>query len=172
MRAMVFEGVGLPLRAAEVRGFGPAPAPRSPSLFIEPDDGRAVILQAIASARRQIRIGICNLSDRIVGQALTEHAFYDKDSGQLLSGSFMDYAFPRADIVPSVKFDMHNSLCTTNPLGVKGAGEAGAIGAPPSVVNAIVDAIHPHTGVKHMDMPVTAASLWKAIEPNRGTKAA
>lgn len=107
-----------------------------------------------------------------VGQALTERAFYDKDSGQLLSGSFMDYAFPRADIVPSVKFDMHNSLCTTNPLGVKGAGEAGAIGAPPSVVNAIVDAIHPHTGVKHMDMPVTAASLWKAIEANRGKKAA
>jgi carbon-monoxide dehydrogenase large subunit len=107
-----------------------------------------------------------------VGQALTERTIYDADSGQLLSGSLMDYAFPRADIVPSVKFDMHNSLCTTNPLGVKGAGEAGAIGAPPSVVNAIVDAIYPHTGVKHMDMPVTAASLWKAIEANRGKKAA
>ncbi len=107
-----------------------------------------------------------------VGQALTERTIYDSDSGQLLSGSLMDYAFPRADIVPSVKFDMHNSLCTTNPLGVKGAGEAGAIGAPPSVVNAIVDAIHAHTGVKHIDMPVTAASLWKAIEANRGKKAA
>ncbi len=107
-----------------------------------------------------------------VGQALTERTIYDADSGQLLSGSLMDYAFPRADIVPSVKFDMHNSLCTTNPLGVKGAGEAGAIGAPPSVVNAIVDAIHGHTGVKHIDMPVTAASLWKAIEANRGKKAA
>ena len=107
-----------------------------------------------------------------VGQALTERTIYDADSGQLLSGSLMDYAFPRADIVPSVKFDMHNSLCTTNPLGVKGAGEAGAIGAPPSVVNAIVDAIHAHTGVKHVDMPVTAASLWKAIEANRGKKAA
>lgn len=107
-----------------------------------------------------------------VGQALTEGTIYDSDSGQLLSGSLMDYAFPRADIVPSVKFDMHNSLCTTNPLGVKGAGEAGAIGAPPSVVNAIIDAIHPHTGVKHVDMPVTAASLWKAIEATRGKKAA
>ncbi len=107
-----------------------------------------------------------------VGQALTERTIYDTDSGQLLSGSLMDYAFPRADIVPSVKFDMHNSLCTTNPLGVKGAGEAGAIGAPPSVVNAIVDAIHAHTGVKHVDMPVTAASLWKAIEATRGKKAA
>jgi carbon-monoxide dehydrogenase large subunit len=107
-----------------------------------------------------------------VGQALSERAYYDKDSGQLLSGSLMDYAFPRADIVPPVKFDMHNSPCTTNPLGVKGAGEAGAIGAPPSVVNAIVDAIYPHTGVKHVDMPVTAASLWQVIEANRGKRAA
>ncbi|HTR84113.1 MAG TPA: xanthine dehydrogenase family protein molybdopterin-binding subunit [Reyranella sp.] len=107
-----------------------------------------------------------------VGQALTEGAHYDQDSGQLMSGSFMDYAFPRADVVPRVTFDMHNSLCKTNPLGVKGAGEAGAIGAPPSVVNAIVNAIHGHTGVKHVDMPVTAASLWKVIEANRGKKAA
>jgi carbon-monoxide dehydrogenase large subunit len=107
-----------------------------------------------------------------VGQALSEHAVYDKDSGQLMSGSFMDYAFPRADIVPSVKFDLHNSPCTTNPLGVKGAGEAGAIGAPPSVINAIVDAIYAHTGVKHVDMPVTAASLWAAIEAGRTKKAA
>ena len=107
-----------------------------------------------------------------VGQALAEHAVYDADSGQLVSGSFMDYALPRADIVPHVKFDLHNSPCKTNPLGVKGAGEAGAIGAPPSVVNAIIDAIYAHTGVKHVDMPVTAASLWKVIEANRGKKAA
>jgi aerobic carbon-monoxide dehydrogenase large subunit len=107
-----------------------------------------------------------------VGQALTERTVYDNDSGQLLSGSFMDYAFPRADVVPHVKFDMHNSRCTTNPLGVKGAGEAGAIGAPPAVVNAIVDAIAPHTGVKHVDMPVTAASLWAVIQANRKKAAA
>ena len=107
-----------------------------------------------------------------VGQALAEQAVYDKDSGQLMSGSFMDYALPRADIVPPVTFDMHNSPCTTNPLGVKGAGEAGAIGAPPAVVNAIVSAIHPHTGVSHIDMPVTAASLWAAIAANRRKKAA
>jgi carbon-monoxide dehydrogenase large subunit len=107
-----------------------------------------------------------------VGQALTEKTIYDPESGQLMSGSFMDYALPRADVVPHVKFDMHNSLCTTNPLGVKGAGEAGAIGAPPSVINAIVDAIHPHTGLKHIDMPVTASSLWAAIEAHRTRKAA
>jgi carbon-monoxide dehydrogenase large subunit len=107
-----------------------------------------------------------------VGQALSEHAVYDKESGQLMSGSFMDYAFPRADIVPRVTFDLHNSPCKTNPLGVKGAGEAGAIGAPPSVINAIVDAIYPHTGIKHVDMPVTAASLWAAIAAHRSKKAA
>jgi carbon-monoxide dehydrogenase large subunit len=84
----------------------------------------------------------------------------------------MDYALPRADNVPPVKFDMHNSRCTTNPLGVKGAGEAGAIGAPPAVINAIVSAIHPHTGIKHVDMPVTAASLWAAIDAHRAKKAA
>ena len=84
----------------------------------------------------------------------------------------MDYALPRADIVPAVKFDRHNSLCTTNPLGVKGAGEAGAIGAPPAVINAIVDAIHAHTGVKHVDMPVTAATLWAVIDTHRTKKAA
>ena len=107
-----------------------------------------------------------------VGQALTERTVYDKESGQLMSGSFMDYALPRADVVPHVKFDMHNSLCKTNPLGVKGAGEAGAIGAPPAVVNAIVSAIHEHTGIKHVDMPVTSASLWAVIETHRGKKAA
>ncbi len=107
-----------------------------------------------------------------IGQALTEKTVYDDDSGQLMSGSFMDYALPRADVVPPVKFDMHNSLCKTNPLGVKGAGEAGAIGAPPAVINAIVDAIYPHTGVKHVDMPVTAASLWAVIAANRTKKAA
>jgi carbon-monoxide dehydrogenase large subunit len=107
-----------------------------------------------------------------VGQALSEQAVYDKDSGQLMSGSFMDYAFPRADIVPHVTFDLHNSPCKTNPLGVKGAGEAGAIGAPPSVINAIVDAIHARTGIKHVDMPVTAASLWAAIAAHRTKKAA
>jgi carbon-monoxide dehydrogenase large subunit len=107
-----------------------------------------------------------------IGQALTEKTVYDDDSGQLMSGSFMDYALPRADVVPPVKFDMHNSLCKTNPLGVKGAGEAGAIGTPPAVINAIVDAIHPHTGVKHVDMPVTAASLWAVIDTSRSRKAA
>src|SRR5436190_2256726 len=107
-----------------------------------------------------------------VGQALAEHTVYDKESGQLLSGGFMDYAFPRADIVPHVTFNLHNSPCTTNPLGVKGAGEAGAIGAPPAVVNAIVSAIFPNTGIKHIDMPVTPDTLWAAIDAARAKQAA
>ena len=107
-----------------------------------------------------------------VGQALLERCHYDPQTGQLLSGSFMDYAMPRAADGPSFVFETNNVPCTTNPLGVKGAGEAGAIGAPPSVVNAIVNAIFENTGVKHVDMPVTAASLWKVIEAHRGRKAA
>ncbi len=103
-----------------------------------------------------------------VGQALTEHTVYDNETGQLLSGSFMDYALPRADVVPHVHFDMHNSPCTTNPLGMKGAGEAGAIGAPPAVINALVDALYPETGLKHIDMPATAHAIWQAIQNARG----
>jgi carbon-monoxide dehydrogenase large subunit len=107
-----------------------------------------------------------------VGQALTERTVYDGDSGQLLSGSFMDYALPRADVVPLVSFDVHNSPCTTNPLGVKGAGEAGAIGAPPAVINAIVSALNPETGITHVDMPATALAIWQAIQAARGGKKA
>ncbi len=98
-----------------------------------------------------------------IGQALLEHAVYDRDSGQLLAGSFMDYAMPRAGDLPSFSFSTHNVPSTSNPLGVKGAGEAGAVGAPPAVINAIVDALHHHNGVRHIDMPATPARLWEAI---------
>jgi len=148
-------------------------------LEIDPDTGTLQILNYSVMDDFGVALNPLLLQGQIhggvgqgVGQALTEKTVYDADSGQLVSGSFMDYAMPRADVVPHVQFALHNSPCKTNPLGVKGAGEAGAIGAPPSVVNAIVDAIHAHTGVKHVDMPVTAASLWKVIEENRGKKAA
>jgi carbon-monoxide dehydrogenase large subunit len=97
-----------------------------------------------------------------LGQALLEHTVYD-DSGQLLSGSFTDYAMPRADDLPFFSFTTHNVPCTANPLGIKGAGEAGAIGAPPAVINAIVDALYAK-GVRHIDMPATAPSVWKALQ--------
>ena len=98
-----------------------------------------------------------------IGQALLEHAVYDPDSGQLLSGSFMDYAMPRAGDIPNFAFSTHNVPATSNPLGVKGAGEAGAVGAPPAVINAIVDALHHRAGVRHIDMPATPRRVWEII---------
>lgn len=97
-----------------------------------------------------------------LGQALFEHAVYDDESGQLLSGSFMDYCMPRADDLPFIDFRYNEILCQTNPLGAKGAGEAGTLGALPAVVNAILDALAP-LGVDHIDMPATPESVWRAI---------
>ncbi|MCR9071252.1 MAG: xanthine dehydrogenase family protein molybdopterin-binding subunit [Alphaproteobacteria bacterium] len=99
-----------------------------------------------------------------VGQALTELTVYDEGSGQLVTGSFMDYGMPRADLVPMFDFNVHNVRCTTNPLGIKGSGEAGAIGAPPAVISALVDALHELTGVTHIDMPATPQVLWNLIQ--------
>ncbi len=98
-----------------------------------------------------------------IGQALLEHAVYDRESGQLIAGSFMDYAMPRADDLPSFSFATHNVPSSANPLGVKGAGEAGAVGAPPAVINAIVDALHRRTGLRHIDMPATPRRIWEAL---------
>jgi len=98
-----------------------------------------------------------------IGQALLELGLYDAESGQLLTGSFMDYTMPRADDVPALDCSFHHVPCTTNPLGVKGAGEAGAVGAPAAVINAVVDALHPRTGQKHIDMPATREKLWRAL---------
>ncbi len=99
-----------------------------------------------------------------VGQALTENTVYDADSGQLVTGSFMDYGMPRADLVPMFDFNLHNVRCTTNPLGIKGSGEAGAIGAPPAVIGALVDALHATTGLTHIDMPATPQVIWQMIQ--------
>ncbi len=98
-----------------------------------------------------------------LGQALLECCAYETDSGQLVSASFMDYTLPRADDLPMINFSRNEVPCTTNPLGIKGAGEAGAIGAPPAIINAIVDALSPY-GVRHVDMPVTPSKLWQIIQ--------
>ncbi len=98
-----------------------------------------------------------------IGQALLENAVYD-ENGQLLTGSYMDYCMPRADDVPYFKVEtMPGTPCTHNPLGVKGCGEAGAIGAPPAVINAICDALKEY-GVDHIDMPATPEKIWRAIQ--------
>ncbi|MES2635208.1 MAG: xanthine dehydrogenase family protein molybdopterin-binding subunit [Pseudomonadota bacterium] len=101
-----------------------------------------------------------------IGQALMENCVYDKESGQLLTGSFMDYAMPRADDFPMFKLDTVCTPCTHNPLGTKGCGEAGAIGSPPAVINAVLDALRP-LGVKDLDMPASSARVWDAIQSAR-----
>ena len=101
-----------------------------------------------------------------IGQALLENCVYDRDSGQLLTGSYMDYAMPRADDLPNFKIGHVCTPCTTNPLGTKGCGEAGAIGSPPAVMNAVLDALAP-LGVKDMDMPASPHRVWKAIQEAR-----
>ncbi|MGQ0664408.1 MAG: xanthine dehydrogenase family protein molybdopterin-binding subunit [Pseudomonadota bacterium] len=98
-----------------------------------------------------------------IGQALFEACVYDRESGQLLTGSFMDYCLPRADDVPSISFSYNEVPCRANPLGVKGAGEVGTIGAPPAVINAVIDALA-HLGVRHIDMPATPEKLWRIID--------
>jgi carbon-monoxide dehydrogenase large subunit len=98
-----------------------------------------------------------------IGQALMERAVYDSDSGQLVTGSFMDYAMPRAEDMPPLREAMHNVPATTNPLGVKGVGEAGTTAAIAAVMNAVADAI-PNGAGAHLEMPATAQSLWEACQ--------
>ena len=96
-----------------------------------------------------------------IGQALIENCVYDRETGQLLTGSFMDYAMPRADDFPEFKIGHVCTPCTHNPLGTKGCGEAGAIGSPPAIINAVLDALAP-LGVKDLDMPATPHRVWQA----------
>jgi aerobic carbon-monoxide dehydrogenase large subunit len=102
-----------------------------------------------------------------IGQALLEHAVYDA-AGQLLAGTFMDYALPRADLVPALAVDFHPVPATSNPLGVKGCGEAGVTGALPAVMNAVLDALATR-GVRHLDMPATPERIWRALQAAGGT---
>lgn len=97
-----------------------------------------------------------------IGQCLNENVVYDEE-GQLLTASFMDYGMPRADTVPGFDFSTRNVPSTTNALGIKGAGEAGTIGATPAIMNAVIDALYREYQIDHIDMPVTSAKLWTAI---------
>ncbi len=97
-----------------------------------------------------------------LGQAMMEACVYDPESGQLLTGTYMDYTMPRADDLPNFTVDHTVTPCTHNPLGVKGCGEAGAIGSPPAFMNALTDAL----GVKDLAMPATAERVWRAVHQN------
>ena len=105
-----------------------------------------------------------------IGQALFEHTVYDAGSGQLLSGSLMDYTLPRADDLPPFDITLAELPTSANPLGVKGSGQAGCIAAPQTVINAIVDALSP-LGIDHIDMPATPERVWRAIRAVRGQSA-
>ena len=103
-----------------------------------------------------------------IGQALLEYTVYDEESAQLLSGSLMDYALPRADDLPPLDITLAELPTAVNPLGVKGAGQAGCIAAPQTIVNAILDALAP-LGVEHIDMPATPERVWRAIRKAQET---
>ena len=105
-----------------------------------------------------------------IGQALFEHAVYDKGSAQLVTGSFMDYVMPRADMLPNFEIALEEVRCLTNPIGVKGIGESGTIGAPPVIINAVIDALSP-LGIDRIDMPATPGRVWQAIQQANGAKA-
>jgi carbon-monoxide dehydrogenase large subunit len=97
-----------------------------------------------------------------VGQALMEQVVYDPESGQLMTASLMDYAIPRADTLPDMHIESNPVPTKLNPIGAKGAGEAGTVGALPAVINAVVDALAP-VGVRDFEMPATSERVWQAL---------
>jgi carbon-monoxide dehydrogenase large subunit len=136
---------------------------------VDPDTGVVEILDYVAVddsgtiinpllARGQIHGGVV----QGIGQALYEEARYDRETGQLLTGSLLDYALPHADSLPKIRSQFQQTPSPTNPLGVKGIGESGAIGAPPTIVHAVLDALAP-LGIAHLDMPLTPQKIWAAI---------
>ena len=142
---------------------------------VDPETGKVEIIQFVACddfgtvinpiiVEGQIHGGIVHG----IGQALLENANYDMETGQLLSGSLMDYTMPRADDIPMIKTSNTVTLCPSNPLGMKGCGEAGAIGSPPAVINAITDAI----GNNELSMPATPEKVWLALQKSATKMAA
>jgi len=144
---------------------------------IDPDTGATAILNYVVVDDFGATLNPLLLAGQVhggavqgIGQALMEDTVYDAASGQLLSASFMDYAMPRAGDAPSFVFETRNVPCKNNPLGVKGAGEAGAIGSCPALINAILDALWRSYRIRHIDMPATAQRVWAAIAAARKVK--
>lgn len=142
---------------------------------VDPDTGKTEIVQFVAAddfgniinpmiVEGQVHGGIA----QGIGQALLEGVHYDPQTGQLLTASYMDYAMPRADDLPSFNVSHQNTPCPGNPLGIKGCGEAGAIGSPPALINAITDAI----GNNDLNMPATPLAVWSALQSNATRQAA
>ena len=145
---------------------------------IEPDTGHIEIVRYLVVDDFGVVINPLLLAGQVqggvaqgVGQAMLERTVFDLETGQLLTGSLTDYCIARAEDLPAIEFAYNVVPCRTNPLGVKGAGEAGAIGAPPALVNAVVDALA-ELGIDHLDMPLTPERLWVAIRAASGRMAA
>ncbi len=132
--------------------------------FVAVDDVGRVVNPMIVEG--QVQGGIA----QGIGQALLERAVYDEHA-QLLTGSMMDYTMPRADDLPNIQVGTESTMCTHNPLGAKGCGEVGAIGSPPAVIGAVVDALRDY-GVRHVDMPASAQKIWEIIQTHRRQVAA
>jgi len=146
---------------------------------VDPDTGATTILNYIVVDDFGATLNPLLLAGQVhggavqgIGQALMEDTVYDPASGQLLSASFMDYAMPRAADAPSFVFETRNVPCKNNPLGVKGAGEAGAIGSCPALINAILDALWRNYRIRAIDMPATPQRVWAAIAAARKAKSA
>jgi carbon-monoxide dehydrogenase large subunit len=132
---------------------------------VDPDTGKTDIVQFVAADDFGVIVNPMIVEGQVhggiaqgIGQAVLESAVYN-DAGQLLTASYMDYAMPRADDLPSFRLSTHETVCPGNPLGMKGCGEAGAIGSPPAVINAITDAI----GNNNLAMPATPSRVWAAM---------
>jgi aerobic carbon-monoxide dehydrogenase large subunit len=124
--------------------------------YVAVDDSGVIVNPLLAAG--QIHGGVV----QGIGQALYEEVCYDRDTGQLLTGSLLDYAVPRADRVPNIRSQFQETPSPVNALGVKGIGESGSIGAPPTIVHAVLDALAPF-GIEHLDMPLTPLKIWTAI---------
>ena len=163
-------GTATQLDAAEIAKIGVHTFPNGchmAEIEVDPDTGSIAVLRYIVCddvgkavnpmiVRGQVHGGVA----QGFGQAVMEHTAYDPASGQLLSGSLMDYALPRAADLPDIEVDLIEVPCASNPLGVKGAGEAGAVGSPPAVINALVDALNGRA----IDMPATPERVWKTLQ--------
>ena len=136
---------------------------------VDPDTGTVDILDYVAVDDSGVIVNPLLAAGQIhggvvqgIGQALSEEVCYDRDTGQLLTGSLLDYAVPRADRVPNIRSQFQETPSPVNALGVKGIGESGSIGAPPTIVHAVLDALAPF-GIGHLDMPLTPLKIWTAI---------
>jgi carbon-monoxide dehydrogenase large subunit len=170
---------GIGLDAAGTYSGAPGGAPNYPNgcqvceVEVDPETGRLHIdrFAAVDDLGLVINPMICEGQihggvAQGLGQALFEAIVYDPESGQLLSGSFQDYAMPRAEDIPDIASELAEIPARTNPLGIKGIGESGTIGAPPTLVNAVLDALGP-LGVQHLYMPLTPARIWEAIRSSQ-----